>query len=105
MCPRCRTSQYLRTFINACVSLRYMLEESDLDDEGLGAIKTAVNRTLRLTAHRAIRYSVYGILYTRSKSEYMVYALFYTDTPVHIGRLRACSIPCISYVYNRLKQN
>ena len=48
VCPRCRTSQYLHTFILACVSLWNMLYESDFAGDGLGAFKTAVNRTLRV---------------------------------------------------------
>ena len=46
VCLRCRTSQYLRTFIPVCVSLWNMLDESDFAGDGLGAFKTSVNRTL-----------------------------------------------------------
>ena len=46
--PRCCTSQYLRTFIPACVSLWNMLDESDFAGDGLEAFKTAGNCILRV---------------------------------------------------------
>ena len=47
-CPRCRISQYSRTFIPPCVSLWNILNESDITGDGLGAFKISVNRTLRV---------------------------------------------------------
>ena len=38
VCPRCRSSQYSRTFIPACVSLWNMLDESNLAGDVLGGI-------------------------------------------------------------------
>ena len=46
VCPRCRTFQYSRSFVPACVSLWNVHDVLDFGGDGLGAFKTNGIRTL-----------------------------------------------------------
>ena len=75
VCLRCRTSQYWRTFILACVSLWNMLDESDFAGDSLGAFKTPVNHTLRGTGYLTFLSS--GLTFIFCLSSLSFFTLFY----------------------------